>query len=136
MQDKSFGSFFLPHRVVVVSPKTKFQLVKRKEICIQNIYSDTRVLSLSPAPLLESSCYDKLILFLVFVCVSMVFFCRNTLSNKRNCTRMDKFTCHESLCRFMCEMMRVRCFSSSFSFFYFGNATSCTFEKSSIFNDV
>jgi len=30
-----------------VCPSTKFQLVKIKEICIQNIYSDTRVLARS-----------------------------------------------------------------------------------------
>lgn len=45
---------------VTLGRTQKVQLVRKKEICIQNIYSATRVR-------LESSCYDKLGLFLSFV---------------------------------------------------------------------
>lgn len=114
--------------VLLLCPrKTKFQLVKKeRNLHSKYLFRHTRSLSRS----LESSCYDKLILFLVFVCVSLVFCVEKVPATKE--TAREWINLHAtSLCVALCAKWCEFCCFSSFSFF-FGNATSCRCEKSSI----
>lgn len=98
-------SLFIPilHPIVLFQKQNKkkhkkFQLVKNKEICIQNIYSDTRVLSRR----------SKVHVMINYNCFSASFCFSAT--KQTNCTRMDEF---------LLNATSICVVSSSTSFKYF-----------------
>lgn len=89
-------------------PGRELQLVKEKEICIQNIYSDTHAFAL------ESSCYDKLKLFLRHFLFGSHRAQRPPISATKE-MHASGFKCHESLSMSLHfflsgEIRGIRCF--------------------------